>query len=101
MSVCEFLNLAHAVLVEEFMRPRTIKGVTISGMSLDEALESASPWAEGYDILKLAETEEVPPAGRAQASEEKSEEEIVAQNQLAMQQLMGRVSNMKGGFSKA
>jgi len=99
MSSLEFLNVAHAALVEEFMRPRTTAGTTIPGMSLEDALKLASPWAEGEGLRPSQEGRQVPPAVRQEAPQ-KSEEEIVAQNERAMQHLMASMSNVSGGFTR-
>lgn len=99
MSSLEFLNVAHAALVEEFMRPRTTAGTTIPGMSLEDALKLASPWAEGEGLQFAQRDGEVPPAVKEDPAQ-KSEEEIVAQNELAMQHLMASMSNVSGGFTR-
>jgi len=97
MTSREFLNVAHAALVEEFMRPRLIRGTTIPGMALDEALDQASLWAEGFTQVPLAVTDGQETRTVA-AARQKTEEEMVAQNEQAMQHLMAQMSNMKGGF---
>lgn len=106
-----FLNVAHASLVEEFMRPKIARGVTIPGLSLVEALDAAAPWAEGYraaDQIQPQEQEErveqiqvaAPASGnRSKSIEEMSEEEVVAQNEQALSWLKGRMKSVKGGFS--
>ncbi len=103
MTSCEFLNVAHAALVEEFMRPRVVRGITVSGLSLEEALETAAPWSEGFGTLPLlvSEDEQTSMANRERpaAGREKTEEEIVAQNNEALRWLEGRMSSVKGGFS--
>jgi hypothetical protein len=103
MGSREFLNVAHAALVEEFMRPRTVRGVAISGMALEEALERATPWAEGYDPGAVDVPEQGGSATTSRSpvpKKQKSEEEMVAQNEAAMQHLMARMSNVKGGFTR-
>lgn len=104
MSSREFLNVAHATFVEEVMRSRTVNGTTVAGMSLEEALEYAAPFAEGYVEPDRAE---LPPAGTTetvatpprQQSGQKSEEEIVAQNELAMGWLTARMATVSGGLT--
>lgn len=95
MTSREFLNVAHAVLVEEFMRPI---GSGVPARSLIDALQLASPWAEGYveeDLAALTAGGNV----QEQGTREPTEEEIVAQNQRAFAWLERRMSNVKGGFS--
>lgn len=101
MSSCEFLNVAHAALVEEFMRTRMVKGITIPGLPLEDALEHAKIWSEGFsgELPPAVEDDEKPRQAQPSASGEKTEEEIVAQNEVAMQALMGRMASVKGGFS--
>jgi len=99
MTSREFLNVAHAALVEEFMRPRTVKGITVGGLSLEEALEAAAPWAEGFGTmppLYAVDGEDEP--GVVGSSREKTEEEIVEQNNRALKWLESRMSGVKGGF---
>jgi hypothetical protein len=100
MTSRDFLNAAHAALVEEFMRPRSVGTVSIPGMSLTDALEAASPWAEGFRELPVIEDEDRQPARPSSTTPRpKSEEEIVAQNNQALQWVTARMSRVKGGFS--
>lgn len=97
MTSRQFLNAAHAALVEEFMRPLGSGGPI---RSLMDALEMAAPWAEGY--VPVEELEDgVPASGnsrQAATKREPTEEEIVAQNNRTLAWLEGRMSSVKGGF---
>lgn len=96
MTSREFLNIAHAVLVEEFLRPA---GSGAPTRSLMDALEMASNWAEGYVWIE-PDTDALTAGGSVQqtAEREPTEEEIVAQNNRTLAWLEGRMSNVKGGF---
>ncbi len=96
MTSREFLNAAHAALVEEFLRPIGGSGGPIR--SLMDALEFAAPWAEGW---QEPEADSLTAGGMIEepAKREPTEAEIVAQNQRALAWLEGKMANVKGGFS--
>jgi hypothetical protein len=114
MTLREFLNLAHAVLVDELMRPKVMSGVTVPGLSLLDALEATQMYAEGYVQPTVEEMEAAmadgdrPVASRARFSQsekrELSEEEMVAKNNAALAWLERQMSGVQGGlrsFAKA
>lgn len=74
----------------------------VPARSLSDALQLASPWAEGY-VWKDSEEEEALTAGgnsqATAATREPTEEEIVAQNNKTLAWLERRLSSVKGGFS--
>jgi hypothetical protein len=105
MTSREFLNVAHAALIEEFQRPRLIQGVMVPGLALSDALRAAEPWSEGYVAPEEEEEEEVQPRRfsalrRRPEPEQPSEDETAAQNDAALQALEGRMGAMIGGFFK-
>lgn len=102
MTSCEFLNVAHAALVEEFQRPKLIQGIMVPGLSLTDALKSAAPWAEGYreDIEQEEGFSEVRNEVAAAEKPARSEEEIAAQNDAALAHLEGKMGGLIGGFFK-
>lgn len=79
-------------------------------MTLQEALEAAETWKAGYDPEKEKDASAVPvngnapvsasaptPRGRREEPRQKTEEEMVAQNEVAMRHLQARLSTMSGG----
>lgn len=105
MSLREFLNVAHAVLVEELVRPKLMSGIQIPGMSLADALDATAFYSEGYVIP--AEEEDTngdrPVASQRNpdyqsAKRQLTEEEMVAKNNAALAWLEQRMSGVKGGL---
>jgi len=98
MTSREFLNAAHAALVEEFLRPIGGPGGPIR--SLQDALQLAAPWAEGFGWVPPDEDEEALTASGSpqDRKRELTEEEIVAQNNRTLAWLEGRMKSVKGGF---
>jgi hypothetical protein len=89
-------------------RTRTVGGVTISGLTLEEAVEAGRFWAEGYDPSsepppqELEEGEERPVASRPREQrqppvKQMSEEEIVAMNNRALAWLESQTAGLGGG----
>lgn len=97
MTSREFLNVAHAALVEEFMRP--LGGVGAPVRSLADALQLGAPWAEGFDWVP-PEEDELTASGNAKSGKprELTEAEIVEQNNRTLAWLERKMSNVKGGF---
>jgi len=87
MTSLEFLNATHAVLIEEFMRPRFVGATQVPGLDLEKSLEAASIWAEGY----ARPGQDLPPA-----VERHAEDEVVAQNEAALAQIQAMMGGMTG-----
>lgn len=98
MTSREFLNAAHAALVEEFMRPVAIGAAP---RSLVDALQLASGWAEGFVWTEDEEalTASGSPQQQPVEPREMTEEEIVAQNNRTLAWLEGRMQQVRGGFA--
>jgi hypothetical protein len=83
LSLRTFLNAAYTILFEEALR---------IGVPLEAALRAVSLWREGGPPV---EEQEIPAGGNKGQRPRRREEDVVAQNQAGLAQIMAK---MPGGL---